>query len=366
MAAIESITLRHLDLPLVRPYRLSYRTFETYEPFLIEVRDDAGRYGFADGHISPGSSAETREGGWAFLEKWCAASIGTSPLDAAEAVLGDFEQSKVACTALVTALEVLQGCEQLNVTQTIRLPLLTPVNATEPDAIREEIEDWLEAGFRTFKVKVGKDVASDLVRVAHIQAVLAGRGTLRLDANRAYSRSEAIAFVKGLSADGVELFEQPCDADDWDANADVAAHCPVPLMLDEPICTLDDIARAAEIKNVGYCKLKLKRFGSIDRLVAGLDAVTAAGMNWVLGDGLGSDVHAWLEACAAQKTLSNAGEFNGFLKTRDRLLDDPLVFEAGAIVMHKGYSPRPAAAALERHSARTLTFTKNRSPIDAS
>jgi hypothetical protein len=35
-------------------------------------------------------------------------------------------------------------------------------------------------------------------------------------------------------------------------------------MLDEPICGLADIERAADIPNVGFCKLKLKRFGSLD------------------------------------------------------------------------------------------------------
>jgi hypothetical protein len=42
---------------------------------------------------------------------------------------------------------------------------------------------------------------------------------------------------------------------DWDANAAVAKASAVPITLDEPICGLDDIARAAEIPNVAYCKL---------------------------------------------------------------------------------------------------------------
>ena len=68
MARIAQIVLRHLRQPLIRPYRLSYRTFEEFEPYLIEVTDDRGANGFADGHISPGSSSETREGGWSFLQ----------------------------------------------------------------------------------------------------------------------------------------------------------------------------------------------------------------------------------------------------------------------------------------------------------
>ena len=51
----------------------------------------------------------------------------------------------------------------------------------------------------------------------------------------------------------------------------------------------------------GFCKLKLKRFGSLERLHEGLLRVRACGMEPVLGDGLGSEVQSWLEACVARK-----------------------------------------------------------------
>ena len=47
------------------------------------------------------------------------------------------------------------------------------------------------------------------------------------------------------------------------ANARVASVSPVPVMLDEPICELADVKRASAIANVGFCKLKLKRFGGL-------------------------------------------------------------------------------------------------------
>ena len=49
--AIVGITLRHLEMPLVVPYRLSYRTFEAFEPFFVEVHDEAGRE-FARGLVN--------------------------------------------------------------------------------------------------------------------------------------------------------------------------------------------------------------------------------------------------------------------------------------------------------------------------
>jgi L-Ala-D/L-Glu epimerase len=357
MAAIRSVTLRRLALPLIRPYRLSYRTFDVFEPYVVEIEDADGRTGIADGHISPGSSSETREGGWAFLREVIASAIGAEPAEAKAAALARFEESKVATTAFCCAVEVLEGSPFLAIPAETRLPLLTPVNATEPGAIAAEIEGWLGQGFAAFKVKVGKDVAADGVRVRAIQDAVAGRATLRLDANRAFSRADAVAFAAGLDPAGIELFEQPCDADDWDANAAVAAASPVPLMLDEPICTLADIARAADVPNVGFCKLKLKRFGSMERLHEGLVAVSDNGMEPVLGDGLGSELHAFLEAAVARDTIRNAGEFNGFLKPKERQFVEPMRFEDGAIVLPAGFRPTLDRAALERATTATETFS---------
>jgi L-Ala-D/L-Glu epimerase / N-acetyl-D-glutamate racemase len=360
---IMALTLRRLRLPLIRPYRLSYRTFEEFEPYLIEVADDHGGIGFADGHISPGSSAETREGGWAFMRERIPQMLGQNAETAKATALAHFEDSKVATTALVCAIEVLEDHPLLDCDNDTTLPLLTPINAIDQPGIEKEIEAWLAQGFRTFKVKVGKDVASDLARVKIIQNAVGNRATLRLDANRAFDRDNGMRFASALDPAGIELFEQPCDSDDWDSNAAVAAVSTVPLMLDEPICSLADIERAAGIKGVRLCKLKLKRFGSLDRLHEGLTRVRACGMEPVLGDGLGSEVQSWLEACVARSTIRNAGEFNGFLKPKDRLLDPPLPFANGAIQMPKGYRPTLDRTAVDKFTTAKLEFRFERGRV---
>lgn len=356
MSKIMSVSVRRLCLPLIRPYRLSYRTFEEFEPYLVEMADDTGRTGFADGHISPGSSAETREGGWAFMRERIPEILGRDAKAAKAALLDHFTASKVATTALASAIEVLTRHPLLDCDSETTLPLLTPVNAMDRVGIEKEIESWLGEGFRTFKVKVGKDVDADLERVAHIQDVLGSRATIRLDANRAFTRDEGMRFGAALDPDGIELFEQPCDSDDWDANAAVAAVSTVPLMLDEPICTLDDIERAAGLKGVAFCKLKLKRFGSLERLHEGILRVRACGMEPVLGDGLGSEVQGWLEACVARDTIRNAGEFNGFLKPKERMIDPPLTFVDGSIRLPVGYRPSLNRDAVARFTTAQMDY----------
>src|SRR6476619_2862903 len=100
---LQELTLRTVQLPLVRPYVLSYRTFTEFEPIIVEARDADGRVGWGEGHISPGSSSETREGGWAFCLEHAAAIVGKDTTAAKAMIAANIDSSKVAATALVTA-----------------------------------------------------------------------------------------------------------------------------------------------------------------------------------------------------------------------------------------------------------------------
>jgi len=346
---LQELTLRMVRVPLIHPYVLSYRTFTEFEPIIVEARDADGRVGWGEGHISPGSSSETREGGWSFCREHAAAVVGKDTTAAKAMIAADLGASKVAATALLTAIEMLEDHPLLRLDREVRLPLLTPFNSSDPGEIAKEVEALLDGGFRTFKVKVGKDPAADRKRIRAIQEAVAGRATIRLDANRAYRQTDACRFAASLDPAGIELFEQPCESADWGANARVALVSPVPVMLDEPICALTDIERAGSIKNIGFCKLKLKRFGGLDLLRRALDAVRANGMEPVLGDGLGIELGCWMEACVARSTIRNAGEFNGFLKPTVRFFAEPLQLRAGELVLPAGFRPVIDREALAAH-----------------
>lgn len=352
---VRSLHLRRVRVSLHTPYRLSYRTFEEFEPFLVEARDADGRLGLGEAHISPGSSKETREGGWAFCTALLPALLGRPVTEARQRVLADAHRSPAAASAIVTALEMLGDHECLTSTHPVHQTLLAPMAATEAAAIEAEMERWIAAGYRTLKVKVGKDATADLARVRRIQRAGRGRVSLRLDANRAFDRDHALTFAAGLDPSDIELFEQPCPTDAWDDNAAVAAACPVPLMLDEPICTLEDIRRAGDIPNVAFCKVKLKRFLGLGRLIEALNEIRANGMGAVLGDGLGADLSGWMEAMAGAGRIHGAGEFNGFQKLHLGLLAEPLPAHGPAMDIPPGYVPRLDPLSVASRTAAEFT-----------
>jgi L-alanine-DL-glutamate epimerase-like enolase superfamily enzyme len=353
---LRQIDLHLLGLPLRVPYHLAFGNVTAFDTIIVEMRDDQGQTGFGEATLLAAYGGETVEDAWVFCKARCdelaglTAEAGKKHL---ERWLHDFPFSVSALTA---AIEMLEGNAILAPEQETRVPILGAVATNDLSAIPGEVEKLLENGYRTLKVKVGFGLEPDLKRVQVIQDAVAGRALLRLDGNQGYSQQDACRFAAEVDPEGIELLEQPCDADDWEAAEAVARVSRVPMMLDESIFGIDDIDRAADLGIASFIKLKFLKMGGVDRLAAALRHIRARGMEPVLGNGVASDIACWMEACVAVKTIRNAGEFNGFLRPVDCLLTKPLQVEDGAIVLWPGFVPTPdsgriAAMSVASHRA---------------
>jgi L-Ala-D/L-Glu epimerase / N-acetyl-D-glutamate racemase len=349
---IDTIKAYRLQVPLTVPYRLAFGPVEYFDTVIVEMTDTDGRVGFGEATILTGYTDETIEGCWQAAQQFAREFDG----DPAKLMrLG--QKFPFTATAFGSALEMLNGAGTLAVAVTTRVPVLGLLNAKEGEAIAKEFQQLLEAGYRTIKVKVGFDPEKDARMVKAIQQAVKGRARIRIDANQGYSADEGVAFARALDPDDIELFEQPCAAGDWDAHLAVARVAPVPMMVDESIYGLADIDKTAKLKAAAYVKVKLMKMVTLDALVQAIDRIKELGMTPVLGNGVACDPGCWMEACVAAHHIGNAGEMNGFLKTRTALLRPGLGFERGAIVLEPGFAPRLDQASLDKHLVDSLVCT---------
>lgn len=354
---VRDIVVRQLKLPLVKPYRVSFRTYTEFEPIIIEMIAEDGSVGWGEAYVPAGSTKETADTAWQFCCEQAIRLVGKSAKDIHAVIDHEVPQSPFASCAMLSALAMVRRHPALVVREEVRIPLLVPVSATTKSEIVPEIEERLVQGYRTFKVKVGWDVDDDLQRVRWVQEALKGRAVLTMDANRGYNLEQGMRFASKLDPQGIVLFEQPCEADEWDANEQVAGVSTVPLMLDESIRNERDIDRAAKLKNVKFVKLKLKRVGGVERALQSMARAKALGLGLCLGDGVATEIMCWTEACVSRGFLSNAGDMNGFLKPRARLFENPLPFEGGDIVLRPGYWPEIDRAVMRSHQVRESRYS---------
>jgi len=329
---IEDVRLFRLEVPLSRPYKLSFGPLHHFDTILVHMIAD-GREGYGEATILTGYTDEEIEGSWRLAQTLAATLPGSSCDAAKHAIAGAFDRAPFTVAALTTAIEMCEASPFLDLAKPAAVPLLAAIEETAQPGLETEIERHLAAGFDTLKVKVGFDPDKDAARVKIIQGLVGGRAQLRIDANQGYSPEEACRFASCVDPSGIQLFEQPCAAEDWTAAEIVGKNSPLPLMLDESIYDETDIERAAALQSVAFVKLKLMKFGSLARLDRALERIRQLGMEPVLGNGVATEIGCWMEACVARTRIRNAGEMNGFLRQRIRLAPDCLPVERGNLML---------------------------------
>ena len=339
-----------LRLPLTKPYKLAFGPVEALDTVIVRVETAEGVEGFGEATLLTGYTVETIGVTWDKARELVEAARSDSfdlrgTLDRLDAT------HPFLTTAFRTALEMAANDPRLFLAAPARVPILGLLQGETPGQMRREADRLVAEGCATVKVKVGFDPGPDAGVVAMAQLAVAGRARIRIDANQGFDAAQAIDFASRLSPDGIELFEQPCAAGDWDAHmkvVPVARDRGIPLMLDESIYSLREIEQAARLGAARFVKVKLMKFSSLAWLEAAILKIRALGMEPVLGNGVATDVGCWMEACVAARHIDNAGEMNGFLKPRQRLLADELAFSMGAIEIPPDWRPTLDSATIAR------------------
>lgn len=107
----------------------------------------------------------------------------------------------------------------------------------QKDFMFRQIEQKLVQGFDCIKMKIGAiDWEAELELLKHVRKKHpADRVELRVDANGAFSRSEAPKKLEELARLDIHSIEQPIKAGKWEAMADLCENSPVPIALDEEL-----------------------------------------------------------------------------------------------------------------------------------
>lgn len=331
---IEDVRLDRVRLPLKVPYKLSLGAVTAFDTILARIVI-GGSVGYGEATILTGYTSETIEDAWRRAQALGPKLLRLSPEAARALAHRDLADAPFTLTAFITAIEMAEHHPLLAIDADQGVPLLAGINAINFAAIEREIAAAIDAGYGTLKIKAGFDVDTDLERIAFIQRCNAGRVKLRIDANQGYTPADGVHFASSLVPDSIELLEQPCHADDWDAAAAIAKASTVPFMLDESIYGLEDIKRAAAL-GARFVKLKLMKMVSLTALAEGLTLIRSLGMEPVLGNGVASDLGCWMEACVARRYITNAGEMNGFLRQQSPLAAPPIAVERGEMQLRAG------------------------------
>jgi L-alanine-DL-glutamate epimerase-like enolase superfamily enzyme len=220
-----------------------------------------------------------------------------------------------------------------------RAPLsCVTLGMAEPEEMERKLETVID--FPMIKVKLG--APGDVDNLRRIRARYKGR--IRVDANTAWSASDAVRVLRAIEPIGIDLVEQPVPRADLDGLRWVRERSPIPVYADESCHTVGDIANLAG--RVDGVNLKIMKTGGIREMLRMIHAARSHGLGIMLGSMVESSLA--LSAAAQLAPLADHLDLDGHWL----LKDDPFAGapgEQGRIVLSDqpglGVVPVPVAAA---------------------
>ncbi|MFT6245048.1 MAG: o-succinylbenzoate synthase [Salibacteraceae bacterium] len=118
-----------------------------------------------------------------------------------------------------------------------QIPINGLVWMGDPQFMQDQIEEKIEAGFSTIKMKIGAiDFDSEIKLLEGIRSNYSPEEiTLRVDANGAFTPEDALSKLERLSELAIHSIEQPIKAGQWNEMAALCSSTPLPIALDEEL-----------------------------------------------------------------------------------------------------------------------------------
>jgi O-succinylbenzoate synthase len=373
-----SIELFLVRLPLIRPFTTSSHTKDHLEHILIRVRDQGGAEGWGEcaSASDPYYSSETTESSWHILRDFlCLGLLGVSwmhPDDAARTwrrVRGNnFAKAglEMACWDLFTRSRREPLAEALGGT---RREILSGVSlGIEPtvDGILEQVERFLDQGYRRIKMKIGPGRDLEYLRAVRERWPDV---PLMADANSAYSLDNPDDVASLCAMDDLDLMmiEQPLADDDIVDHARLQAQLRTPICLDESILTVHDARKALDLGSCRIINIKVSRLGGLSEarrvhdLCLSRDVPVWCGGMHEFGVGRAANV-----AISSLPGFTLPGDIAGSDRAyREDVVDPPIRAHAGAIDVpwdRAGLGFDANFTRIQASTVRELAIQANRAP----
>ena len=217
-----------------------------------------------------------------------------------------------------------------------KLPINGLIWMGDESFMNEQIEQKLEEGFSTLKMKIGAiDFETELkllqsIRKRHSKNEI----TLRVDANGSFLLHQAKSVLEQLAELDIHSIEQPIKVGQWDEMKKLCEISPTPIALDEELIGIEDVSKKIELLETirpQYIILKPSLHGGISGTQEWIQLAEERTIPWWLTSALESNIglNAICQLAGEYKNKLPQGLGTGSLYTNN--VESDLVVENGFI-----------------------------------
>ncbi|MHB1558733.1 MAG: o-succinylbenzoate synthase [Isosphaeraceae bacterium] len=368
---IDRVDLRIVRLPLVRPFRTSSSWKDHLDHILVRVEGEGAEgWGECASPSDPYYCPETTETCWHILKDFLVPAVIGREWTIIEEVVASYRAVKgnrfaragleMACWDMLARSKGLPLHAMLGGTRGEILSGVSLGIEESVEALLEQVDRYLDEGYRRIKLKIAPGWDVDVVRRVRERHPSA---PLQVDANSAYTLDD-LPTMQALDDFELLLIEQPLAHDDIIDHARLQAELKTPVCLDESIHSADDARKAIELGACRVINIKVSRVGGLLEAKRVHDVCQARGIPvWCGG------MHEFGIGRAANVAISSLPGFSlpGDVSGSDKyyavdVVDPPILAHHGAIAMFDGpgLGVAPIVDRIEARAIRSLSLQGRR------
>lgn len=352
-AIIESVEAIIVDIPTIRPHKLSMTTMGVQSMVIIRLKDSQGMEGLGEATTIGGLSygPESPESIKLTIDHYIAPLIkglAINNVNALKIVLDKvIRDNCLAKSAIETAFLDLLGkhrnctvADLLGGAVHTHLPVLWTLASGNTEKDIDEAKAMISAKRHCdFKLKIGsRSLNDDVKHVAAIKEALGNDASVRVDVNQAWDETTAIKGMSELQAASIDLVEQPTPMKHFDTLARLSSRYHLPILADESIADATDMLRLSKLGFSGSVALKIGKAGGPMQALKVATVAQASGIGLYGGTllegtiGSVASLHAW----ATLPKIEWGTEMFGPLLLKDDIVTQALNFENNGVALPTG------------------------------
>ncbi|MGY3229416.1 o-succinylbenzoate synthase [Luteibacter sp. HA06] len=312
---ITDITLGMLRVPLKTPFKTALRTVEQVEDIVVMLHTDDGRIGYGEAPPTAAITGETHGSIIHAIRHHIGPRVIGEDITDLNRVVVLIQRAIAANNSAKAAVEiaVYDLWAQMHRAPLYSLlgggvPTLTTdvtISVNEVDVMVADALAAVEEGYTALKIKLGKDIATDVARVRAVHDAVDGRAILRLDANQGWNAKDAVRVLTLLenAAVPLDLVEQPVPAHDLEGMRYITERVNTPVMADESVFSPRDVTELIRLRAADIINIKLMKAGGITGALRITDIAAAHGIPCMMGCMMESSISV---AAAVHVTIARA------------------------------------------------------------
>jgi len=344
---ITKIRLGEISVPLRTPFKTALRTVNSVEDIIVEIHTDTGNIGYGEAPPTGVITGDTKGSIISAIRDHIEKAIVGMDIENFEEIHLKLEKSLVKNTSAKAAVDIalydlygqLYQAPVYKLLGGFRKEIITDVtiSVNDPEEMAKDSLDAVQRGFKTLKIKVGKDANRDLERMKMIRKAVGYDVQLRIDANQGWTVKEAVKTLRRMEDEGldIELVEQPVIAHDIAGLKYVTDNVSIPVLADESVFSPLDALTILQERAADFINIKLMKTGGIYNALKICSAAEIYGVECMIGCMLEAkvSVNAAVHLAAAKSIITKV-DLDGPVLCSEDPIDGGSIFEEYKITVN--------------------------------